>query len=219
MLSLWKSVADAKEVWFAEAELVRALEFLSMAWPFCGGSFMVLETREITKSPRYESTANDAESQLLARLGLSRVEASFTSSILTLATYHEPPLEKASRIARAMLEDSRLRKLLGYHQRAWVEYYARRQTERSSWFVDLYKMREVLENIYGGEQQAKAQLGIPNSDWSYFGAILNNNDLRHAEIMDSAPEVPGENVAGLFRLAWTWIKTHLSRRAASRLTL
>ncbi len=212
VLSIWKPVVEANEVWLTEAALVRALELLATAWPFSGGSFMVLEKRELNRSPRYESNAKEIESELLARLGLKSVVSSVSIPISASASYHEPPLRKASQVATAILGDPPMRNLLGYHQNSWVEYYAYRRTGRSSWFIDLYKMREVLKKIYRGEHQARAQLGISRDDWSYFGAILNNNDLRHAEITDNAPQVSGQHVARLFELARNWTLSHLRSR-------
>src|SRR5438093_2584523 len=74
ILSLEKPVAQVGEVWTVEAKLVNALELLATAWPFSGGSFIILETHEVAQTPRYESNAKEIEIILLVREGLRHVE-------------------------------------------------------------------------------------------------------------------------------------------------
>lgn len=209
ILSLAKPVSQAAEVRKVEVELIKALELLATTWPFSGGSFMIPETHEVTQIPRHESNAKEIETELLAREGLRHVESSFTANYGVIATYLQPPLATASNLAKAILNDPPLGKLLEYHQRAWVEYYSRRRTDRSSWFIHLYKIRDFLAKVYGGEVQTQSRLGISKDDWSFFGTILNNNDLRHAEISGTAPSVAHQDVDRLYRLARDWIRTHL----------
>lgn len=211
VLSLEKSVSRASEVWRVEAELVEALESLTAAWPFSGGSFMTLETRKVAYAPRYESNAKAIETELLARQGLHRVESHLTASYEVLATYRQPPHDTAVRLSRVMRENLALERLLRYHRQAWMEYYYRQKAERSSWFIHLYKIREVLAEVHGGESKARSHLGVSKRDWSFFGSILNNNDLRHAKVSGTAPAVRGEDVNRLYRLARSWIQTHLLR--------
>jgi hypothetical protein len=211
VLSLEKSVTRATEARMVEAELAHALELLATAWSFSGGSFLLLETREVNRTSRYESTGKDVETELLAREGFRHVESRLTATFEVLATYLRPPLATATHLAKAMRDNSPLRKLLGYHQRAWVEYYCRQRTERSSWFIDLYKTQDALKNIYG-KRKVKSRLGISNDDWSFFETILNNNDLRHAEIIGTAPAVARQDVDRLYGLAQAWIRTHLVSR-------
>jgi len=208
VLSLEKCVDRATEVRIVEAQLIKALELLATAWSFSGGSFMILETREVNRTSRHESNAKQVEAELLAREGLRHVERSFTTNLEVLATYLQPPLATAVHLVRAMRDNPPLGKLLGYHQRAWLEYYARQRTERSSWFIDLYKAQDVLKKIYG-KNKVKSRLGIANDDWSFFELVLNNNDLRHAEISGTAPAVGRQDVDRVYRLARTWIRTHL----------
>jgi hypothetical protein len=212
VLSLEKSVSRASEVWIVEAELVEALELLAAAWPFSGGSFMIPETRKVAHAARYESNAKEIETELLAREGLRRVESSLTACYEIIATYRQPPLDTSARLARVMRGNPDLGRLLGYHQQAWVEYYHRQRAERSSWFIHLYGIRKVLTEIYGGEPKARSHLDISYSDWSFYRHILDNNDLRHAEVSGTAPAVPAQDVDRLYRLARSWIQTHLLRQ-------
>ena len=108
-----------------------------------------------------------------------------------------------------------LRGLLAYHQAAWVGYYGRAKSDRSSWFIDLYKVRDLLTKLYEGEETAKAKLGIAQSDWSFFGKILNNNDLRHAEVAGVVPQIAEEDVRRLYRLARAWTRSHLQASGLS----
>jgi len=209
VLSLIRPIAQAGEVWAAEAELVKALELLATAWPFSGGSYMILESYKVARAHRYESNAKQVEDELLAREGLRRVESNATLSFESLATYRKPPLATAAHLAKAMRGNSLLCRLLAYHQQAWVEYYHRHRAERSSWFIHLYKAREVLTEVYGDESKARSQLNISRGEWSFFGSILNNNDLRHAEVSGTAPAVVGEDVNRLYQLLRSWIHAHL----------
>ena len=54
ILSLRKQVGDPVEVPRAEGDLVSALRMLSMAWPFSGGSFMVLDSRIVPPLARQD---------------------------------------------------------------------------------------------------------------------------------------------------------------------
>jgi hypothetical protein len=76
-------------------------------------------------------------------------------------------------------------------------------------FVDLYKIRDLLKKLYGGEEAAKVRLAATESDWSCFGQILNHNDLRHAELAGVVPQVAEEDVRRLYRLVREWIRSHL----------
>jgi hypothetical protein len=105
VLSLEKSVTLAAEVWTVEAELVKTLELLATGWPFSGGSFMIPETREVTRVPRYASNAKHVEAELLARTVLQHVESRATIGVESLATYPKPPLATATLLAKAMLAD------------------------------------------------------------------------------------------------------------------
>jgi hypothetical protein len=210
VLSLEKSVTLAAEVCMVEAKLLKALELLAAAWPFSGGSFMIPATHEVTRTPRYTSNAKEVEAELLARAGLQHVESRATINVESLAIYRKPPLATATHLAKAMLDDPPLCKLLGYYRRAWVEYYSRQRTERSSWFIDLYKTQDTLKKVYG-KDKVKSYLGIlkDDDDWPFFETILNNNDLRHAEISGTAPIVAAQDVDRLYRLARSWIEAHL----------
>jgi hypothetical protein len=209
VLSLRKPVRDPDDVSAIEGELVSALRLLAMAWPFCGGSFMVLDSRDVIVSGRFESNAERVRSELLAASGKRVVRSSATLPIESVATYDRPPLDVASVVAKAATNDYGLRRLLTYHQTAWVGYYGRARSDRPSWFIDLYKVRDLLKNLYRDEEAAKAHLAIADGDWRFFGDTLNNNDLRHAEVTGVLPAVPREDIDRLYRLARTWARSHL----------
>jgi len=209
VLSLRKPVHDPERVSEVEGELVSALRLLAMVWPFAGGSFMVLDSRDVLASGRFESNAERVRSELLAASGKRMVRSSATIPYESLATYDRPPLDVASVVAKAAANDYSLRRLLVYHQTAWVGYYGRARSERSSWFIDLYKVCDLLKKLYGGEEAAKAQLAIVEGDWSFFGRILNNNDLRHAEVAGVLPSVAHDDIDCLYSLARTWTRLHL----------
>ena len=69
VLSLRKPVRDTDEVPEIESEVVSTLRLLAMAWPFSGGSFMVLDSRDVVVSGRFESNVERVRSELLAAGG------------------------------------------------------------------------------------------------------------------------------------------------------
>jgi hypothetical protein len=211
VVSLIKPVGDPSQVLRAEAELISALHLLSFAWPFCGGSFMVLQQEELITSPKFQSNALAVREQLLAECGKEWIEASYSFPIVATATYRLAPLKRAAIIAIEATKNPGLRRLLRYHQMAWVEYHQGEQSDPSSWFIDLYKVCEFLQKYYKGERVAQSTLDIPQPDWRFFRAILNNNDLRHAEISALVPPVPREDIDRLYRLALTWTARHLKK--------
>lgn len=170
---------------------------------------MVFDVREVLVSDRFQSNAERVYAELLAANEKKVVSSSETLPYMVLGTYDRPPLEFASVVAKAATGNHGVRKLLEYHQAAWEGYYCRQPGDRSSWFIDLYKVRDLLKKLYGSEKAAKAGLSIPEGDWKNFGTILNNNDLRHAEITGIVPPISQGNVDYLYRLARTWTSSHL----------
>jgi hypothetical protein len=57
VLCVRKSVEQPDDLVAVESDLIFALRLLATAWPFSGGSFMLLDTREMTASPRFTSNA------------------------------------------------------------------------------------------------------------------------------------------------------------------
>jgi hypothetical protein len=100
-----KGVSHANEVRRAENELTEALKVLAEAWPFSGGSYLVIQTREMVCSPCFESNTNELERDMLARSGLTRVVSQTSLGLSSSATYGQAPLCVASRIASSMRSD------------------------------------------------------------------------------------------------------------------
>ena len=211
-ITLEKEVIRSDEASVVEQELCQALKLLAKAWPFSGGSFMQVDTLEELREPRFQSNALEVKAELLAHEGSNRVVAGASFDAVIAATYRNPPLRTASMLAQAMLSDFVLDKLLEYHQNAWVECYCYGRSYRAAWFMHLYKIRDGLSKFYNGDAIAKQILTIPHSDWVFFGSVLNNNDLRHADITGMAPAVPSEHVDRLYRLARSWICAHLVKQ-------
>lgn len=215
VVRLTKRVSHASEVRLAEYELTKALQMLAAAWPFSGGSYLIVETRDVVCSPRFENNADDLEREMLARSGLTRVVSEVRMPIGWSATYSQAPLRVAVDIMRSMHSDFPTRRLLLYHQGAVMERGG------SSWFISIYKVRDFLCKLYGATQKAKAgkkikgaeatktALNITDEDWEYFGRILNNNDLRHAEISGNVPSVSHDEIDELYRLAHCWVASYL----------
>jgi len=209
VVTLKKGVSHANEVRRTEDDLTKALHMLAAAWPFAGGSYMTIETREIVCSSRFKSNAEAIEQQMLERCGLKAV--GLTSSVPAdwSATYSQPPLCLASRIALLMRTDFHTRKLLLYHQRSVVERDHPAASDGASWFISLYKVRDFLCKLYKGHKATKTALGISGTQWSDFGNLLNDNDLRHAEISGNAPSVSDEQIDKLYAAARCWVASYL----------
>jgi hypothetical protein len=204
VLTLKKGVDHWNDVRRAEAELTKASLMLAAAWPFAGGSYMTLSTREVIYSPRFESNAAEVERIILERCGIAGVTTVTSAPTSWSATYSQPPLCLAARIAQLMHSDFRTQRLLFYHQGAVIE------RGHSSWFISLYKVRDFLCKLYGEREQAtKKALNITSVDWKYFGRILNNNDLRHAEISGNVPSISNNEIDKLYRLARCWVASYL----------
>jgi hypothetical protein len=202
VVTLKKGVNHANEVRSAEGELTKAFQMLAAAWPFSGGSYLIIETREVVCSPRFESNANDLEREMLARSGITRVVTQTNMPLGWSATYRQAPLCSAAVIAQSIHSDFPTRRLLLYHQGAVIE------RGHPAWFINLYKVRDFLCKLYDGEKAAKDALKITGG-WSDFGKLLNNNDLRHAEITGNAPPIAHEKIDKLYRLAHCWVASYL----------
>ncbi|MGO4869526.1 MAG: hypothetical protein ACLPGW_02790 [Roseiarcus sp.] len=94
-VTLKKNLAQASEVQQVEDELTKALLMLAAAWPFSGGSHIVIESREIICSPRFQTNASEVEQRLLERDGLKKVTSTSHFPLEICATYAQPPLALA----------------------------------------------------------------------------------------------------------------------------
>jgi hypothetical protein len=209
-----KGVSHANEVRLAEDDLTEALKMLAKAWPFSGGSYLIIQTREVVCSPCFESNANELERDMLVRSGLASVVSQTSLGLSLSATYSQAPLCVAARIASSMHFDFQIRRLLHYHQRAVMERHHPTASDGTSWFISLYKVRDFLAKIYGNGKKASAEkamrtLGISENQWDDFGNILNNNDLRHAEISGNIPPISAETQDKLYRTALCWVASYL----------
>ena len=111
-----------------------------------------------------------------------------------------------------MQSDFRIWRLLHYHQRSVIDRNHPAAPDGASWFISLYKVRDFLKNLYGSEAEAKSKLGLSRSqrcDWGDFGKLLNNNDLRHAEINGISPPISLGDQDKLYRMALFWTASYL----------
>ena len=58
VVTLKKEVTQLEDVRRVEDELTEALFMLAAAWPFAGGSHLVVDSRKLISSPRFESNAD-----------------------------------------------------------------------------------------------------------------------------------------------------------------
>lgn len=204
VVTLMKGVSDAKQMRAAEIELSKALFKIASAWVFSGGSHMEIETRELIVSPRVNSNVDTVFKRLVGRDGSTPISSTSAMAIESLATYSQAPLGFATDIARLMQNDFLVSRLISYYHQAWTE----RGTP--SWALALYKVRDLLQTEYAGEARARRALGIPQKQWKQFGRLLNDNDLRHAEIRNVAPSISRQEVEWLYKTVRSWVAKFLS---------
>jgi hypothetical protein len=171
VLTLQKCVNHHSEVSKIKAELVDALARLSEAWVFSGGSLLPIKEKRLIYQPLYYSNAHDVEKELLVREGKTKVYSSLSIAWECGCTYYEAPLRKAIRICTAAISRPEIQKV--------IKYYTDARLNDEKWFIDLYKVRDSIKDVYGSDAKAIEALSIDKDDWSYFGKVLNNNDLRH----------------------------------------
>jgi hypothetical protein len=176
---------------------------------------------EVITSPKFESNAAEVKSLLLNAQGRTEVRRDILLPLEILATYSQAPLFAAVQIARFAKVESATSQLLTYYHEARVN---RGFMNEPGWFVNLYKVRDTIHEIY--VEQAKINnvkkkqiklyvcnelksLGVDMNEWKRFGSILNNNDLRHAEITGVSPPVPGNNVDMCYGAARKWVLLYL----------
>jgi hypothetical protein len=207
MVSVERAVAQAAEIPLTEMELTSALFRLALAWSFSGGSDMVIESREIIISPRFESNATTVAHQLLRARGLTKISSNAHISFGYSSTYSQPPLSTAVHVARFARANSAAHQLLKYYHTARAA--RNRFANEADWFVNLYKVRDTLCEMFGGGSKTRNALGIKQNQWGDFGRVLNNNDFRHAEITGMAPSVSPAVVNDCFASARRWVVAYL----------
>jgi hypothetical protein len=215
VVTLKKEVTRFDEVRRVEDELTKALFMLAAAWPFAGGSHLTITSRALISSPRFESNADAVEQQLLARDGLKKVTATFGSPVMWGATYAQPPLAPAIRIAKLMRSDVPARKLVHYYYQSRIDRGHGTGVDAGAWCLSLYKVRDFLCLLYDNENAAREALGIARGTWSDFGRLLNSHDLRHAEISDTAPALSQADINALYDTARTWVSSYLTTKGLS----
>jgi hypothetical protein len=209
VLTLEKSVTSAREVQPVEEELTHALLLIAAAWSFSGGSYMLIESRAAISSFRIKSNADEIERELLGSDGIRAQVQEMPLPVDLLVSYSHPPLAYAIEIARMMQSDYVTGQLVKYYHAAWVN---RPHLDEASWFVNLYKVRDLLKKLYGGEQQARTALSIPKTEWKNIGVLLNNNDLRHAEITGKAPSVSPVAIDDAYATTRRWVVAYLKTK-------
>lgn len=174
ILTLCKKVEKSGEVEEADRLLRDAVKLLAQVWQFAGGSRMSLERVESNRilSANLENNSDEVKEKLLAKEGIKELRSVGVGFQESCATYYRPPLKKAIELCLKAKKDENLKKLFEYHYETHLD--------STNWFTPLYKIRDVLENIFGSDTNVKSSLGISSGQWSDFGRILNNYDLRHA---------------------------------------
>ncbi len=205
-LTLKRKTSSYKRIEIIEKELLIALGDLCRVWHFAGGCLMMpIETRSV-KIPEYESNAWDVKRHFLKKMGLKDVSISRTIPIDFIGTYRQFPLKNAIRLCHTCDKDLDLLMLF--------EYYYWALTEPSTWFINLYKIRDVISRICKRVGLTKSDLGIRNGDWRRFGQKLNDEyDLRHVPNANpNGRDISREEIQELKNLGREWIKLYMKHR-------
>jgi hypothetical protein len=121
-----------------------------------------------------------------------------------------PPLQNAIALAKAMRANYVIKQLVKYYHDAWVN---RSRLNEASWFVNLYKVRDLLKKHYRGEKQAQTTLCVCPIEWKKVGTLLNNNDYRHAEITGKPPVVSLAEIDEVYTIARRWVAAYLKTKS------
>jgi len=206
-LTLERPVTDADEISSSDEKLRGALQRLTEVWEFAGGSLLGNPQRQRLLSatlPPFETNTEEVERNILAAEGLKKVSRTATVPIAWSATYNRMPLETAIKLCRRADKDQHLRRLFQYY------HWARIWEER--WFVDLYKVRDVLKRKFGNVNKVRDDLGISYWQWRKFGKTLNNYDLRHAiSTPDGNESISKAEIDACRKTARQWIELYLER--------
>jgi hypothetical protein len=172
VISLEKAVTNACDVRAIERELGDAFLMIAASWSFSGGSHLALEIHQFINAPRFETNADKIEQQLLTQIDRKKASASSSMPVETGATYVRAPLACAVEIAKHMRKDFITHQLLISYNHAWRDFYQLPGATTASWYVNLYKAREILQLPFGKSDDAtRAALRISRAEWRRFGDI------------------------------------------------
>lgn len=205
ILSLRKTVEKSNEVDDVDKLLKDAGKSLAQVWQFASGSRMSLERVVVTRitNENLESNVNEVKETLLEKESLKQVASIGTVAFESCATYYHPPLKIAIELCLMARKNENLKKLFEYHYKTHVD--------SSEWYIHLYKIREVLvKNIFGNGKYVKSSLDISNNQWSDFGKILDNDDLRHApKPVNYSQSVSFSEIEYAKKLGYIFVKSYL----------
>lgn len=199
-LELSKSVDVSHDVYRVEHELILALDRISYVWPFATAGWGHMYPKSVKKSitPNYNSNAVAIEQYLRDKEQVVRSDLRFSLGPV-FNFYPTMPLETAIRLARETKQDSQLDKMLKCYHEARIN--------PDVWYIFLYHIRDMLTIEYG--ENAQKILGITSTNWSYFGNVLNNNNLRHIgnANLDEDGLLKAKNE--LIVMTRKWIESHM----------
>lgn len=171
ILTLSKNILDYDKANQAYSSIKQVLLQLAHVWPFACGFRLGLEEVEYIRnlSPDVETNFSEIKSENLSS-ATSNIGLSFES----VASYPYAPLVNAVILLREVYNNEDLELILKYYYETFID--------KKTWFIDLYKIRDMLQSkrLFGNAKFAKTELNISNKDWKDFGKILNSYDLRHA---------------------------------------
>jgi hypothetical protein len=210
VLTLEKSVTHAREVRPVEEEPTHALLLIAAAWSFSGGTYMMIEPRvTISRVPGIKGNADEVERKLLASYGVSTRSSDASMLIDHIGSYSCPPLAYALAIASRMRSEYVTGQLVKYYHEARLK---QPNLDEVSWFVNLCKVRDLLQKFYGGGKPARMALSISYKEWQNFGDLLNNHNFRHAELTGNAPPVSPVAIDDAYATARRWVVAYLKTK-------
>ena len=205
-LLIFKKIAESvDQVDNIREELCDAALQICLIWPFADGARInydrVIENRET----KVRDNAEEVKSEFLKEQGKRIGTATFTLNGCISGTYRDFPGAKASALYAAVQMDPDLRQMLTLYYDA--------HDKPSTWYDELYKVRDILSEHFGGSIAAKTMLSISNSDWSEFGRITNIDGRRHVGAVKGSNSTPSPGDRDrVMRLSADWINKYIQHK-------
>ncbi|MDE3061118.1 MAG: hypothetical protein KGJ06_08910, partial [Pseudomonadota bacterium] len=94
------------------------------------------------------------------------------------------------------------------------KYYQLAIEDQTSWFIHLYKIKDLLVTAHENERTTLTALNISRADWKDFGMKLNDNsyDTRHANMDGKVTSISSEEKGHLLQQGYHWINAYLQSR-------
>jgi len=173
-LSLFRDVQSHAEMPTAEQCILDLLHRLCLVWHFAGGSTLRIYTELSSSVPRFETNRQQITEEFLANADKADVSAAASIMFHTAVKCRQLPLWRAKELLDLIDRDMYLEMMM--------QYYYKMNIHEHSWYVDAYKVSEVIHAMMIRDGITGADLNISNDELEKFRDVVHNYDHRHARI-------------------------------------